>query len=264
MQVLNIVITKEEILKSLAKDKPQKGSYKAQKELSIEEADELAAEAKRNPNKDIFLLFSYATQALNYAVDIAKMTRSKESWPVEQFVAMQVRLSEYVKRIDTYPNIINMLKNWPPNPGITFAWLSGPNALELAIQFIRMIHTGVISARGEIAFHGVTSYDNLMVCPKPDPAFEKWQDQTIKELLAHEISKPDIWPTMADIHREYQSLLYKLQDEYNRAINVKNQNSIETEAQKSKFVKIITCFKKLILVIYEKTAKAFFDSCLGK
>jgi hypothetical protein len=206
-------------------DKPQKGTYKAQQELAIKEADKLAADAALNLDKDLFLLYVYVAEALNYAVDIAKMTRSKESLSVEQFVAKQVRLFEYVKRIETYPNIIKLLERWPSDPGITFAWLSGQNALEVAVKFAKMISTSVIVARNERAFHGVTSYDNLIVCPKPNSVFEEWQVRTIKELLAHEIPKPDIWPSMADIHRESQSLLYKLQDEYNRAINVKNQNS---------------------------------------
>ena len=189
--------------------KPKKGSYKAQQKLALEEANKLAADATQNPNKDIFLLYRYATQALDYAVGIATMTRRKERLPVEQFVAKQVRLFEHIKQIESYPNITNIFESWPANPGITFAWLSGQNALDVAVKFAQMISTAVIVARNETTFHGVTSYDNLIVCPKPDPAFEKWQDRTIKELLTHEIPKPDIWPSIADIHREYQSLLYK-------------------------------------------------------
>jgi hypothetical protein len=215
-------------------DKPQKGTYKAQQELAIKEADELAADATLNSDKDLFLLYVYVSEALNYAVDIAKMTRGKEPLSVDQFVAKQVRLFEYVKRIETYPNIINLLERWPSNPGITFAWLSGQNAIEVAIKFAQMISTGVIAARNEISCHGVTSYDNLIIYHS---AFKEWQLRTVAEILAHEIPKPDIWPSMADIHREYGSLRYKLQDEYNRAINVKNRNSIETETPKNKDIK---------------------------
>ena len=217
--------------------KPKKGSFKAQQKLALDEANKLAADATQNPNKDIFLLYRYATQALANAVTIAKMTRIKERLPVEQFVANQVRLFEYIKQIESYPNITNIFESWPANPGITFAWLAGQNALDVAIKFAQMISTAVIVSRNETAFRGATSYDNLIVCPKPDPAFEKWQDRTIKELLTHQIPKPDIWPSIADIHHEYQSLLYKLQDEYKRALNVENRNDSREGGARQKNMK---------------------------
>jgi len=241
-----------------------RGSYIAQHFLAVEEADELVAESKKSQNRNIFLLYSYTARSLEFAVNLVTMTRSKELLPSDQFVAQEVRLSEYNKRLKDYPHLSNFLEDWPQNPGITFAWLSGRSALEVAIKFANMIYVAVIYARNEVASAGKTSYDNLSVAPTPDPAFDKWRDRTINELLTRTIPKPDVWPSMADIHREYQSLAYKLQDEYKRAINVEDQNSKEAEVPRRKLIKVITWFKEFILIIYEKTVKAFFDSVLGK
>jgi len=194
-----------------------RGSYKAQRLLASEEAEEVAEASKKEKCPELYLLYKYTTEALGYSVDIAKITRSKVSLSVEQFVAKQVRLFEYIKQIENYPNITNILESWPINPGITFAWLAGQNALDVAVKFAQMISTDVLVARNERAFQGVTSYDDLMVCPEPDPAFERWQNRTIKEIVTRSLPKPDIWPNMSDIHGDYGSLCYKLKDEFKKA-----------------------------------------------
>jgi hypothetical protein len=206
--------------------KPLKGSYKAQQKLAFEEAEELVTKAERDPNKeDTLFLYTYATQALRYAVEITKMTRDKRCLSVDQFIASQVRLFEYSRRLNTYPDIANIFDKWPANPGITFTWLAGQNALDVAIQFIQMINNGVIAARNETLIHGVTSYDELIVSPEPDAAFEKWRDRAITEILTYLLPKSNVWPNMADIHRDYGSLCYKLKDEYNRAVKSKTENN---------------------------------------
>ncbi len=198
--------------------KSPRGSYEAQRWLAAEEADSLKQEANEHPRPDIFLLYNYSAQSFKYAVEIAMMTHTPKETPPEQFVGNQVRLFEYMKRVEDYPNIFSLLENWSKNPGITFAWLAGRSALEVAIQFAKMIYTATATARKEIASRGATSYDSLLVAPKPDSEFDKWRDRTIEELLTHQIPNPDIWPSMADIHRDYRSLQYKMEDEYSRFV----------------------------------------------
>jgi hypothetical protein len=205
--------------------KAPRGSYEAQRWLATEEADELEVKAQENAYSDEFLLYRYAALAFEHAIVIAKMTRCEKTYTAEQFVWDQTRLFEYVKRLENYPNLKDLLSKWPKNPGIKFCWFAGQNALDVAVKFVRMISTGVITARNEIACHGVTSYDSLRVSPEPDPAFEEWRDRTIRELLAREIPKPDVWPSTADINCEYESLLHKLYDEYNQAIERESQIS---------------------------------------
>jgi hypothetical protein len=105
--------------------------------------------------------------------------------------------------------------------------------LDVALQFSKMVNGGVLYARNEVSSWGKTSYDHLPVCPDPDPEFAGWANRTREELRTKLVSA-NIWPDMATVHREYGSLIHKLQDEYGRAISSQGVASDRDEKPKAR------------------------------
>ncbi|MBL7106542.1 MAG: hypothetical protein ISS77_02905 [Phycisphaerae bacterium] len=210
-----------------------RGTYKAQRLLASEEAAEFAEASRNKKCPELYLLYVYAAKALQHAKSICMMSRRKDHGSAKDFVAEEVRLAEYVQKLRYYPNLIDHLKQWPLNPGITIAWFVGRSALEVVMEFTRAIKVGVVSARGEVACHGATSYDALQVSPECNPRFTEWQERAINELCDQTIPKPDIWPSTADIHRECKHALLMLEDEYNK-VEKEAENRAAGTGQESK------------------------------
>ncbi len=196
-----------------------RGTYKAQRLLASEEAKEYAQASRNQKYPELYLLYVYAFKALQHAKSICIMSRRKDHGTTKDFVLEEVRLAVYVQKLRNYPNLIDHLQQWPKNLGIALAWFVGRSALAVIIQFTQAITTAIALSRGEVACHDETSYDHLQVSPKPDPRFAEWQECAIKELCEKTIRKPDVWPSPADIHKECQQVLLKLEDEYKKAKN---------------------------------------------
>lgn len=210
-----------------------RGTYKAQRLLASEEAEGYAKASRNQKCPELYLLYVYASKALQHAKLICMMSRRKDHGTAEDFVLAEVRLAEYVQKLRDYPNLIEHLQQWPKNPGIALTWFVGRSALEVIIEFTKAITTSVIIGRGEVACHGATSYDNLQVSPECDPQFAVWQERTIAELCEKTIPKPDVWPSPADIHKECKQVLLKLEDEYNRAEKEKQNEKFEDKIHSS-------------------------------
>ena len=111
-----------------------RGTYKAQRLLASEEAEEFAEASRNKKRPELYLLYVYAMKALQHAKSICMMSRKKEHSSAQDFVLDEVRLAEYVDRLKHYPNLIDYLQQWPKNPGIAIAWLAGRSALEVIIE----------------------------------------------------------------------------------------------------------------------------------
>ncbi len=194
-----------------------RGTYEAQRWLAVEEAEELGQEAKQTTHSEACLLYYYTLWGFGHAVDIAKIALSKEATPAKEFIASQVRLSEYTKRMNGLNDVYELLKSWPMNPATTFGWEAGDSALKVAIKFTQTINGAVTFARNEIALSGSTSYDSLSVSPVPDQRFTKWCKRTIHELQT-KLNITEIWPSMGFIHRDYKSLLSVMKAEHQQAL----------------------------------------------
>ncbi|HUW20069.1 MAG TPA: hypothetical protein VMW16_12275 [Sedimentisphaerales bacterium] len=206
-----------------------RGTYKAQRLLASQEAEEFAEASRTKKCPELYLLYVYAANALKYAKSICLMSRRKERGSAQDFVLDEVRLAEYVDKLKDYPSLTDYLQEWPKNPGIVIAWFAGRSALEVIIKFTQAIRSDVVFGRGEAACHGATSYDILQVSPKCDLRFAEWQERAINELCEKTIPKPDVWPSPADIHKECQQVLLKLEDEYNKAEKEAENKAAETE-----------------------------------
>ncbi len=236
----------------------KRGTYKAQRLLAGQEAEEFAESSRNKKCPELYLLYVYAAKALKHAKSISLMSRRKERGSAQDFVLEEVRLAEYVQKLRDYPSLMDHLQQWPRNPGIAIAWLAGRSALEVIIRFTQAITSAVVYARGEVAFRGATSYDTLQVSPECDPRFAVWQERTITELCEKTIPKPDVWPSPADIHKECEQVLLKLEDEYNKAEKEAENKAVEMG-------KDATSDKKnskldFLYNLYEKTLKAFFSA----
>jgi hypothetical protein len=163
-------------------------------------------------------LYAHGVRAAACAVAIAKMSRAASPCAATEFVAYQTHLAEHLRRIDQIPEISRVLAQWPQTPGVTFSWKSGTSHLDVAVQFAKMINVAALFARGEVALNGETSYDALPVSPVPHSRFDEWRDKTLQELLTRQLPIPDVWPAMAEIHKEYGSLGHKMNAEFEIAL----------------------------------------------
>ena len=201
-----------------------RGTYKAQRLLASEEAEEFAEASRNEKCPEFYLLYVYAAKALEHAKSISLMSRREEHGLARDFVLQEVRFSEYVQKLRDYPNLKDHLQQWPQNPGIAIACFAGRSALEVIIRFTQAITSAIVIGRGESACHGATSYDTLQVSPECDPRFTGWQERVINELCEKTIPKPDVWPSQVDIQKECGQVLLKLEDEYNNAKKEVNSN----------------------------------------
>ncbi len=259
LRQINNAMLESEKIRELRLQEPR-GTYKAQRLLASEEAEEFAEASRNKKCPELYLLYVYAAKALKHAKSICLMSRRKEYGSAQDFVLEEVRLTEYVQKLRNYPRLMDHLQQWPKNPGIPIAWFAGRSALEVIIQFTRAITTAVVFGRGESACHGATSYDILQVSPECDLRFAEWHERAINELCEKTIPKPDVWPSPADIHKECRQALLKLEDEYNKAEKEAENKTVETgqDATSDKKNSKLDFFYK----IYEKTLKAFFSAII--
>jgi hypothetical protein len=208
-----------------------RGTYRAQRLLAGKEAEAFAKASRKEKWPELYLLYVYAANALVHAKSICVMSRTQERGSPKDFVLQEVRLSEYVDRLRDYPGLRGHLEEWPKNPGTAIAWFAGRSALEVVIKFTEAIWGAVVFGRGESACHGATSYDSLQVSPECDLRFGEWHERAMNELCEQTIPKPDVWPSPADIHKECEQVLLKLEDEYNKGEREAEKKAAETEQE---------------------------------
>jgi hypothetical protein len=225
-----------------------RGSYEAQRWLAAEEADDTERKASASPRPRLGILYGHVITALDCAVGIMKMVFSTRVPDAIAFVGEQVRLAERLDRIETLLQDGKLLSQWPKSPGVTFSWKAGWSALDVAVQFAQMVHSGVSFTRPDFP----AKLDPLQVSPKPDERFVIWKDRAIAEVQDHQVSK-HIWPDMGSIHRDYGSLVYKLEDEYAQAIGkigTKQKQKIRKKIPKSIQTQVFMASRRRCCICY--------------
>ncbi|HLB74546.1 MAG TPA: hypothetical protein VJJ98_11040 [Sedimentisphaerales bacterium] len=231
------------------------GTIESQMQLTGRLADETAAQARKKPPRQLREFYLYAATCFDYAVQITELSRSTKETQPSQFVALWAGLDEYLKRVNEllkkYPLLLN---KWPPSPGISFAWRASWSALGVALKFAEMIYAATQITRGSalgrfpLALHEITT---------SGPEAQKWRDLTIQELRTRTLPKPSEW-AMWEVHRDSESLMYKLEDEFLRATSKAGETEQEIAPG------IFGWIKGWLWKLYEKTLKVVVEVILEK
>lgn len=180
-------------------------------------AEREADEAEQSQLDPLGKFAALGAVAFDRAATLAKMAASKQPPTVPAFLGEFVRLDAFISRWRKLPDREQLWQCWPATPGVTYGHYmrAGDSALDLAIVFAESVRGAVLVAR---AFSTQTfQTDAMVVEPPPDAKLLKWRDAVMKELAEKTLDLRN-WP-MADLHRDTDSLLRRINAEWLKALS---------------------------------------------
>ncbi len=208
-------------VRSRRNDAARTSTYADKKRSASDQVREHLDLIKNEPQPELATLHLATLHAFHSAIEIAKMARLPDSPSARDFVGSEVDLVASIrkaqaawKRADVESSRQHA-QRWPKTPGISFGWIVGDSALDVAYRFAEALW-------GEVTANQHESWDTrdaLVVSPEPDRRLLAWRDRAL-HAVRERILTNDFLTTLPIIHRDADSLAHRIWAEYERALEV--------------------------------------------